>query len=102
MDSENVTPFPAPPPAEALKTGIGIWRIFAVDLPLRLAAATMRSTSRRLQVRADHLAALAACSSLREAFELQTAFVAKSLADYQTEVVTLTHEVTDAAFARAA
>ncbi|MBP1179912.1 phasin family protein [Methylobacterium sp. PvR107] len=102
MDSETVTQFPTAPPAEALKTGIGIWRAFAVDLPLRVAAETMRFTSRRFQARADHLAALAACASLKDAFELQTAFVTKSMAEYQAEAATLSHEVSEAAALKAA
>ncbi|SEG53275.1 Phasin protein [Methylobacterium sp. 190mf] len=102
MDSENGTQFPTASPAEELKTSIGIWRAFAVDLPLRVAAETMRFTSRRLQARADHLAALAACASLKDALDLQTAFVAKSMAEYQAEAATLSHEVTEAATLKAA
>lgn len=102
MDSENVTQFPASPPTEALQTSIGIWRAFAIDLPLRVAAETMRFTSRRLQARADHLAALAACGSLKDAFELQTAFATKSMGEYQAEAAMLSHEVTEAAALKAA
>lgn len=102
MDSETVTHLPALPPADAIKVGIGTWRAFAVDLPLRIAAEAMRFTSRRLQARADHLAELSACGSLKNAFELQAAFVTKSLADYQAEATTLSHEVTEATSVKAA
>ena len=102
MVSENVTHFPPPPPADARKAGIGFWRAFAIDMPLRIAAETMRFTSRRLQARADHVAALAGCGSLKDAFELQATFVTESLAAYQAEATTLSHEVTRAASLKAA
>lgn len=102
MDSENVTSFPAPPPADALRAGIGTWRAFAIDLPLRIAAETMRFTSRRLQASAVHLSALSACGSLKDVFELQAAFVDTSLADYRAEATTLSREVTEATSFKAA
>lgn len=102
MDSERVAHFPTLPPTDAIKSGIGIWRAFAVDMPLRVAAETMRFTSRRLQARADHLAALAGCGSLKDAFELQDAFVTQGLAEYQAEAAWLSHEFTEATSLKAA
>src|SRR4051794_38387794 len=89
-------------PTVALGAGLTTWRTLAVDLPLRLAAETMRFTGRRLQAQADHLAGLVRCGSLNEAVELQTAFVTKGLTDYQKEATTLSHDVTETAFAKAA
>lgn len=105
MHPEHATHIQTPTaadPAELIKTGIGTWRAFAVDLPLRIAAETMRFTGHRLQAQADHLAALAGCGSLKDAVELQTAFLTKGVADYKTEATTLSHDVTEAAFAKAA
>ncbi|AWN42783.1 hypothetical protein [Methylobacterium durans] len=104
MHSERTTHIQASAPTnptEAIKTGIGTWRAFAVDLPLRLAAETLRFTGHRLQAQADHLAALAGCGSLMDAVELQVAFLTKGVADYQ-EATTLSHDVTEMAFAQAA
>lgn len=56
-------------------------------------------TGCRLQAQADHLAALTRCGSLKDAFELQTAFLTRSMADYQAEARTLSHEVVEAASA---
>ncbi|KQQ21409.1 hypothetical protein ASF53_23530 [Methylobacterium sp. Leaf123] len=105
MHSEQVTHNQAPTSADAaevIKTGIGTWRIFAVDLPLRLAAETIRFTGHRLQAQADHLAALALCRSLQAAVELQASFLTESVADYQTEAKTLSHDAAEVAFAKAA
>lgn len=88
--------------AVAMGAGLATWRTFAVDLPLRLAAETMRFTGRRLQAQADHLVELARCGSLNEAVELQTAFVTKGLTDYRQEATTLSRDVTESAFAKAA
>lgn len=106
MASETVTPLQAPSstdPMESIKaglgTGFGAWRAFAVDLPLRIATETVRFTGCRLQAQADHLAALTRCGSLKDAFELQTAFLTRSIADYQAEARTLSHEVVEAASA---
>lgn len=104
MHSERRTHIQASAPAdptETIKTGIGIWRAIAVDLPLRLAAETLRFTGHRLQAQADHLAALAESGSLKDAVELQAAFLTKGVADYQ-EATTLSHDVTKMAFAKAA
>ena len=89
-------------PAEAIGAGINTWRAFTLGLPLRLAAETIRFTSRRLQAQADHLAALAGCSSLNDALNVQTAFVTKGMADCRKEATTLSHDVTETAFAKAA
>ncbi|WP_336489545.1 phasin family protein [Methylobacterium nigriterrae] len=105
MHSEHVTqiqPSPLTDPAEVIKTGIGTWRVFAIDLPLRIAAETMRFTGYRIQAQAEHLAALAGCGSLQAAVELQAAFLTKGVADYQTEATTLSHDVTEAVLAKAA
>ena len=105
MHSEHVTHVQAPPPtdpAEVIKSGFGAWRAFAIDLPLRIAAETMRFAGHRFQTQADHLTALAKCGSLKNAVELQTAFLTKGVADYQTETATLSHEVSEAALAKTA
>lgn len=104
MHSEQVTHIQVPTPddaAEVSKIGIGTWRTFAVDLPLHLAAETIRFTGHRLQAQADHLAALASCRTLQAAVELQASFLTKSVADYQTEVKTLSHDAAEVAFAKA-
>ena len=105
MHFEHTTHVQAPAPAdpaEVMKAGIGNWRAFAVDLPLRLAAEALRFTSHRLQAQADHLAALAGCGSLKDAVELQATFLSKGVADYQEEATTLTHDITEVALAKAA
>jgi len=105
MQSEHVTQLQPPPPADpatVIKAGVGTWRAFAIDLPLRIAAETIRFAGHRFQAQAEHLAALAACGTLKDAVELQAAFLTKGVADYQTETATLSHEVTEAALARAA
>lgn len=89
-------------PAEARSAALTTWRTLAIDLPLRLAAETMRFTGRRLEEQAKHLASLARCGSLNEAVELQTTFVAKSLDDYRKEVATQLHDVRVTAFAKVA
>jgi hypothetical protein len=88
--------------AETIGAGLNAWRTLAIDLPLRLAAETMRFTGRRLQAQADHLAALARCGSLKDAVELQTTFATKGLSDYRMEATTLSQDVTRAAFPKAA
>ncbi|WP_289015925.1 phasin family protein [uncultured Methylobacterium sp.] len=105
MHSEPVTHIQTPTaadPAEVIKTGIATWRAFAFDLPRRIAAETMRFAGHRLQAQADHLAALAGCGSLKDAVELQTGFLTKGVADYQTEATTRSHDFTEAACAEAA
>ncbi|MGU3340713.1 phasin family protein [Methylobacterium mesophilicum] len=89
-------------PSESLAAGLATWRALAVDLPLRLAAETMRFTGRRIQARADHLAALAACGSFKDAVALQAAFLTTGVSDYQQEATTLSQDVTETAFAKAA
>lgn len=105
MHSEHATHVqtPAPAhPAEAIKSAIGTWRTLTIDLPLRMAAETMRFTGHRLQAQADHLTAMVGCGSLKDAAEIQAAFLTKGLADYQTEAAALSHDVTVAALAKAA
>jgi hypothetical protein len=89
-------------PAEARSAALTTWRTLAIDLPLRLAAETMRFTGRRLEEQAKHLASLARCGSLNEAVELQTTFVTKSLDDYRKEAATQLHDVRATAFAKVA
>ncbi len=89
-------------PAAAFGAGLTAWHGIAVDLPLRLAAETIRFASRRLQAQAEHLTALARCGSLKDAVALQTTFMTTSVSDYGKEATTLSHDVTEAAFAKAA
>jgi hypothetical protein len=89
-------------PIETVAAGLNAWQSFAFGLPLRLAAETMRFTGQRLQAQANHFAALARCGSLKDAVELQTTFLAKSVSDYRTEATTLSQNVNEAAFPRAA
>jgi len=99
------TPSQTPPPLDtvgALEASIAMWRGLAVDLPLRVAAEAMRFTSRRLQAQADHLAAMARCGSLKAVVELHATFLSEGVADYQAEATTLSRDVADAAFAKAA
>ncbi|MGH1570399.1 phasin family protein [Methylobacterium sp. P31] len=105
MDSGHTTlAHPEGPtnPAEAFGVGLNAWQAIAVGLPLRIAAETIRFTGHRLQAQADHLAALARCSSLKDAVELQTTFLTKSVSDYRAEATTLSQDVNAAAFPRAA
>ncbi len=88
--------------AETLGAGLTTWHAFAVELPLRLTAETMRFASRRLQAQAEHLSALTRCGSLMDLVELQTAFVTKGVSDYRHEATTLSHDVQEKAFAKAA
>lgn len=88
--------------AEAMGAGLAAWRTLAVDVPLRLAAETMCFAGRRLQAQADHLVGLARCGSLQEVVALQAAFVTRGLTDDRQEATTLSHDVTETAFAKAA
>ncbi|KQT53359.1 hypothetical protein ASG52_04330 [Methylobacterium sp. Leaf456] len=88
--------------AEALGTGLTTWHALAVELPLRLTAETMRFASRRLQAQAEHMSALTRCGSLMGLVELQTAFVTKGVSDDRQEATTLSHDVQETAFAKAA
>ncbi len=89
-------------PADTLVTGLSTWRALVIDLPLRITAETMRFTSRRLQAQADHLAALTRCGSLESAVALQAEFVTKGVSEYQKEATSLSHDVTEVAFAKVA
>lgn len=89
-------------PIDTMGAGLDAWHTITVGLPLRLAAETVRFTGRRLQAQADHLAALARCGSLKEAAALQTAFVTKGVSDYRDETATLSQNVTEMTFPRAA
>ena len=105
MDSGKTTLLHPEGPANPVETfgaGLNAWHTVAVGLPLRLAAETMRFTGRRLQAQADHFAGLARCGTLKDAGELQTAFVTKSVSDYRAEATTLTQNVHEAAFPKAA
>lgn len=88
--------------AETLGIGLTTWHAFTVDLPLRLTAETMRFASRRLQAQAEHLAALTRCGSLMDLVELQTTFVTQGVSDYRDEATTLSHDLQETAFAKAA
>ncbi|MET0367667.1 MAG: phasin family protein [Methylobacterium sp.] len=89
-------------PVETFGKGLNAWHTVIFGLPLRLAAETVRFTGRRLQAQADHLAALAQCGSLKDAVSLQTAFVTKGVSDYRDEAATLSQNVTETTFPRAA
>jgi hypothetical protein len=85
-----------------LAASLTVWHALVIDLPLRLAAEAMRFTGRRLQAQAEHLTALARCGSLEDAVTLQTTFVTKGVSDYRSEASSLSHEVAQTAFAKAA
>jgi hypothetical protein len=105
MHSQHATPIRISAfagPAEAFEAGIGTWCTLAVDLPLRIAAETLRFTSRRLQAQADHFAALGGCGSLKAAVALQTTFLTQGVAAYQAEAITLSQEVAEESSEKAA
>jgi len=65
-------------------------------LPLTLSAESLRFASRRCTAHADNMAALATCTSVREAAELQSAFTQRMLADYRDEAELLMREASEA------
>ncbi|WP_159717273.1 phasin family protein [Geminicoccus flavidas] len=65
-------------------------------LPLTLSAESLRFASRRCAAHADNVAALARCTSVREAAELQSGFTQRLLADYRDEAEVLMREASEA------
>ncbi|MBX9933505.1 MAG: phasin family protein [Methylobacterium sp.] len=89
-------------PAELCAAGLNAWHTVMLDFPLRLAAETMRFTSRRLKAQADHLAALVQCRSFKDAVGLQTTFVVEGASDYRAEAFAVTLDLAETTFAKAA
>lgn len=105
MHGKHPTHGPAPTlaePTDAFATGLGTWRMLTIDLPLRVAAETMRFTGRRFQAQADHYAALAKCGTLQGALALNAEFLTKGVSDYQKEATSLSQDVTESTFAKVA
>lgn len=61
-----------------------LWKRMAVDVPLTVAAETMRLASRRLEAQAELCIDLARCSSVEDAIQAHSAFFEKAADDFGT------------------
>jgi hypothetical protein len=76
----------------ALLAGLETWRAVAFGLPLRPTPEMMRFASRRLEAQAEHLSALGRCGSVKDAVNLQSAFLSQAVSDW-VEATTLSQDV---------
>ncbi|MGY2052616.1 phasin family protein [Methylobacterium sp. JK268] len=95
--SQGPNPASAAKAAQGLFDGAQAWKAFGFDLPMRLSAEMLAFAGRRLQAQAEHVAALGRCTTAVEAVKLQTAFAARTLAEYQREAGTLSQGLVETA-----
>ena len=66
-----------------------VWKAMMLDLPLTLAAQSLRFVGHRLQAQADFLSSLAQCRSFTDAVTVQSAFAQAAMNDYSVGAVRL-------------
>lgn len=80
-------------PTDMVDASMALWRIMAVDVPLRLSTAVSGFVAHRLHAQAEQWTKLAACRNPQEILEAQAAFTRATLADYGVEAAAIAQEL---------
>jgi hypothetical protein len=69
----------------------------AMSFPLAMTVEVLRFAARRMSAQADHLAEMAHCKNLADAFDSQSAFFQSAAKQYSQEAEVLMKEIREAA-----
>ncbi len=79
-----------------------VWKAMVIDMPMTMAATSLRFAAQRLQAQADFLSSLTQCRSVTAAIDAQSTFAQAAVNDYTAGATKLMADAQQAILRKAA